>query len=1162
MQTAEGTSTAQCNDASSAISSATGVLARYPELALHASKFEEAAHDLLLPPLVVVMGAFNAGKSTLLNALLGRDLLNMNVLPATATVTMLRKGKAGEVFGHAKGVATRAWPLSELTLLSAEGDTESANIRQSLSFVEVPLENPLLDKVTLVDTPGLNSPNATHTRATEDFVHRAQAVLWIISCLQPLNEHERSWIEHLPAGIRVLVVINQIDQLDPEESPLPSLIERVKNNLQRPDVAVTAVSAKLALESFLRPDKKRLSESLWETFYSSMEREIIESAAGLRVRRAASAVLALVESLNQTIAREMLEAESYMVKAKGGDHYYEGLQQRIRSLSQVESQLTQSQDAVAAIQALAIPDDWQVSPDTRLKHQVLVGAVLALNSEQSALDRESASLNERFQSHSSEVRQLQGDNEAYSKSGFFGGAPIIFRGMKKKLDARGLGLESRNAILLNEQNGVYGKRRSLQEKRNRVKGDCAAFIDQIAGAIRTTMVSVVKESQDTVAHQRIAAAKLAEFKWLRNFASAGNGSFWSLQERIKPLSVDEVERVKLEASFSRLAQMMDSLKADTWSVSVPAPLVLPSPSQRLLPEEDQTPPVRVRWGAIDKDILAAVGKGLLIAAGLAVFFIIILFPRRPAPPPVASAPVVEVQQQKVAASAPLSPVLNDQDAIRAALSAEGYTADGAMTDIPGLAPDSTLHIQKVSCGNSEEACEKLFIFVGSRVVSSEKLDSAESLSSLTTVGPGLFSAKISQQLPDGTQSVTVAKYKWDGTNLSKTVEDAPTEVPDAIPSAPTMQIASDAASPSPNPAPVEPPQPTADDLNQQGLAFGRSGQYDLAIAAFSQGLSRDPGRADLYNNRGVMYENKGGYEKAIQDYDQSISLNRVDSITYNNRGNAYAKLGDLDRAIADYDQAIRLNPNLSQAINSRHDALLRQAQRHPANNQIARQPYLSPSSSNASPETESRRSSNSASPPPQQSSSYNETVQMARNAYQAKDLRGAYRLAIQARHLDSNSLPALELIQEILAQGGDPAKAEAAAFDAISHGGKAVFELQHYHAWPMALHPARLVITSSTLEYVPEAACKFGDFTIPLSAIESVEMRQNKFNAYLLDIKFDDSNEKKGKEAKGQISFSDPTSYLDANPSTYRVSSLHSISQQTARFTIIRDLILQEKNVS
>jgi hypothetical protein len=150
MQTIELIKHSKLVEFSQSLSAAANDLERHPALKENAAVFNSVAHDLLLPPLVVVMGAFNAGKSTLLNALLGQSILNMHVLPATATVTMLRKGKAGNFYGYADGQPVRTWPSSELASLSAEGDVAAADIRGSLSYIEVPLDVPLLGKISFI----------------------------------------------------------------------------------------------------------------------------------------------------------------------------------------------------------------------------------------------------------------------------------------------------------------------------------------------------------------------------------------------------------------------------------------------------------------------------------------------------------------------------------------------------------------------------------------------------------------------------------------------------------------------------------------------------------------------------------------------------------------------------------------------------------------------------------------------------------------------------------------------------------------------------------------------------------------------------------------------------------------------------------------------------
>ena len=1070
MQTSELTKHSKLVDFSQALSAAANDLERYPALREHAAAFSSVAHDLLLPPLVVVMGAFNAGKSTLLNALLGESLLNMHVLPATATVTMLRKGKNGVIFGHANGIATRTWPLSDLTSLSAEGDAESAKTRQSLSFVEVPLENPLLDRVTLVDTPGLNSPNEAHTRATEDFIHRAQAVLWIVSCLQPLNEQERSWIERLPAGIKVLVVINQIDQLDPEEDSLPRLVERVKNNIQRPNVNVTAVSAKLALDSFLRTDKGLLSQSLWESFFAALESEVIDGDKSLRFRQAASDVLALIESLNKTLANDLLEVEGNKLRARGGNDYHDDLQRRIGALSNAEQQLVRSQDAIASLESLEIPDGWEVPEDTLLKQQVLIGATLALSSEQSTLDYESASMNERFQSHSSEVRQLEADTETYNKSGLFGGAPIIFDGKKKKLEARGLRLVSQKATLQTEQNTLYAKLRTLKERRNRTRDDCTSLIEVIIDAMRQTMVSVVKESHDTVGQQRIAAAKLLEFKWLQDFAvTAKTKHIWFLQAQVESLSTDEDDRVRVDGAFNHFSQMMESLCRDKWFVSVPTPLALPSSTQRLLPQEEQAPKIRVRMRQ------GAIAKGLLVAAALAVVISLFLIARRPAPIPVASVPVIDVQQKP--AASPLPPVVDDYESIRAVLLSEGYTADGAMTDVAGLTPSSPLHVQRVSCNSSGQSCKKLLVFAGARAIWSENVDPTADIS-VASEASASFTTRLLKRSDDGTESTETAQYKWDGSLLDKTVIPAPDIVQsiDSANAAPEVSNGSGTArenAPQANIPPVliEPARSAPQPLRSQS---------DTRFQSPAPDVSSRTTTASTLHDLGLQYATTGNYEAAIEKFDEALELDSRYAQAFTDRGKVFLTLGRYTRAINDFDQALRLDAYQGAALAGKRLAQGKLSAGYPDHDQFA------PHSSN---------------PPSSQRMPY-------------------------------------------------------AANDSLAESGQRVFELQHYHLADMTLHRARLTLSATSLDYLPEGPCKYQAFTIPLTAIKSVGLGKNFLGEYLLNIKYEVAGVKKSLETKGQISFAGP--YTRISPGVSPPPS----AQEIAFLTSAKDAILVAKSTA
>jgi tetratricopeptide (TPR) repeat protein len=118
--------------------------------------------------------------------------------------------------------------------------------------------------------------------------------------------------------------------------------------------------------------------------------------------------------------------------------------------------------------------------------------------------------------------------------------------------------------------------------------------------------------------------------------------------------------------------------------------------------------------------------------------------------------------------------------------------------------------------------------------------------------------------------------------------------------------------PQPSPAPE-----TAGTFFDRGSLFLDRGDYDNAIAVYTDGIRLDPNYADAYYNRGNAYSDKGDYDRAIADFTQAIRLYPNYALAYNNRGRAYYNKKDYDRAIADNTQAIRINPNYADAYYNR-----------------------------------------------------------------------------------------------------------------------------------------------------------------------------------------------------------------------------------------------------
>lgn len=169
---------------------------------------------------VVVVGGFNKGKSTLLNALLGSDILPQKVVPATAVITLVEYANTPSVQLH---FAEATQPPEQMSLdefkqrIALEpGEVENNNIQtdrfEVIAHAVVGYPNDLLrHRVQIVDSPGLDD-HPVRTARTMDFLKEAHAVVMVLDATKLLDEHEARFLETqlLPRGLRnIFFVINK-----------------------------------------------------------------------------------------------------------------------------------------------------------------------------------------------------------------------------------------------------------------------------------------------------------------------------------------------------------------------------------------------------------------------------------------------------------------------------------------------------------------------------------------------------------------------------------------------------------------------------------------------------------------------------------------------------------------------------------------------------------------------------------------------------------------------------------------------------------------------------------------------------------------------------------------------------------------------------------------
>jgi small GTP-binding protein len=195
----------------------------------------QADADLDTLFLVVVLGEFNAGKSAFINALLGQRALDEGVTPTTDAITLLRYG-------------------------------DQPAQRRVDGLVEHDYPDPLLQTLTIVDTPGTNAVLREHEALTERFVPRADLVLFVTSADRPFSESERAFMERIRGwGKKIVVVLNKADLLagPAEVTAQVAFVREGAKRLLGLEPAIFPVSARQALAA-KGPGDPAARHTTWE----------------------------------------------------------------------------------------------------------------------------------------------------------------------------------------------------------------------------------------------------------------------------------------------------------------------------------------------------------------------------------------------------------------------------------------------------------------------------------------------------------------------------------------------------------------------------------------------------------------------------------------------------------------------------------------------------------------------------------------------------------------------------------------------------------------------------------------------------------------------------------------------------------------------------------
>lgn len=292
---------------------------------------------------VAIVGEFKRGKSTLINALLGQEVLPADVLPATATLNRVTYSEEPYVMVEYKNGNTEKVDINRLadyvTKLSFESEKKAETVKQATVYYDTDF---CKNNVDIIDTPGLNDDEQM-TNVTLSILPEIDAAVFVISANSPFSQFEKEFLEKkmLTSDMgRIIFAVNCFGTFSKEdedrivetvEKRIGSYVmEKAKNvmgenskefavykrKIGKPKVI--GVYAKKALMAKEAGDAAMLEESNFPAFEKTLETMLTKERGSITLQILANKIISSgSELINSIIIREnslMMETDEFMDK--------------------------------------------------------------------------------------------------------------------------------------------------------------------------------------------------------------------------------------------------------------------------------------------------------------------------------------------------------------------------------------------------------------------------------------------------------------------------------------------------------------------------------------------------------------------------------------------------------------------------------------------------------------------------------------------------------------------------------------------------------------------------------------------------------------------------------------------------------------------------------
>lgn len=329
---------------------------------------------------VAIVGEFKRGKSTLINALLGKDILPSDILPCSATLNRVTYSIAPSVKIIYKDEKEEEIAIDELsnyvTKLTEQSTRVSESVKEAIVYYPV---NFCKNNIDIIDTPGLND-DQNMTDVTLSVLPQVDAAILVIMAQSPFSDFERDFLENklLVNDLgRVMFIVTGIDRCDEDDAErvLAMISDRIqkyvlskaektlgedseefamyRRKLGKPKVF--GISAKQALKAKITGNDELLQRSRFQAFETELERFLTEDRGAVFLQVPTNRILSTSAEILKTldITENSLNMKKEEFRAKHQEVTEELNKLRNKKSTELDKIGKSAEEAYAAIVPLA-----------------------------------------------------------------------------------------------------------------------------------------------------------------------------------------------------------------------------------------------------------------------------------------------------------------------------------------------------------------------------------------------------------------------------------------------------------------------------------------------------------------------------------------------------------------------------------------------------------------------------------------------------------------------------------------------------------------------------------------------------------------------------------------------------------------------------------------